>query len=102
MSVFDKDGDPLASSPADLPLPPVIPADVLLDRLGNPWKDPFPQGECCGLTAWNAVLPDPRTPGKFRRVRFVIEMRMELLEEEIPVEELILQRKIPRPPGGTP
>ena len=42
----------------------------------------FPEGDRCGITLWNAILPDPRT-GKLRHVRFISEMRMEMLPEDV-------------------
>ena len=42
----------------------------------------FPEGDKCALQSWNAILPDPQT-GKLRLVKFIIEMRMELMPENV-------------------
>lgn len=50
----------------------------------------FPQGDRCALSSWNAVLPDPQT-GKLRLVKFIIEMRMELMPENVDASGLPIQ-----------
>jgi hypothetical protein len=49
----------------------------------NPPVPILRQGDSCNLSTWNAILPDPQTPGKFRLVKFVIDMRMELLADKV-------------------
>jgi hypothetical protein len=45
--------------------------------------DVVTEGDRAILSRWNAMVPDPRTPGKLRLVHFVIEMRMQLVEDDV-------------------
>jgi hypothetical protein len=36
----------------------------------------FPEGDWCALKSWEAILPDPDNPGKFRLVQHIIEQRL--------------------------
>jgi hypothetical protein len=53
----------------------------------------FPEGDSAVLHFWNAKVPDPQT-GKLRLVKFIIEMRMELMPENVDAAGLPIQPPI--------